>query len=62
MYIQQSSYRPAYIDMVAVLVKEGGRASIRLSVLNRHPEADWELECQLDGLSEPLTYFSRSRI
>ncbi len=35
--------RPSYVDTVAIIVKKdgGSRASIRLSILNRHPEADW---------------------
>jgi alpha-N-arabinofuranosidase len=45
LWIQQTDIRPAYVDMVAVLVG----SSIRLSVLNRHPTADWEMDLRFDG-------------
>jgi alpha-N-arabinofuranosidase len=37
-WIQQMELRPAYIDAVAMVVEHSG---IRLSILNRHPTADW---------------------
>ena len=37
--------QPAYVDLVAVLVG----TSIRLSVLNRHPTADWTMNLKFDG-------------
>ncbi|KAK8850310.1 hypothetical protein IAR55_004227 [Kwoniella newhampshirensis] len=48
-YIQQGSYKPSYIDTVAVLVKTPNGLSIRLSVLNRHPEADWKAVVKIHG-------------
>ncbi|EST07240.1 Alpha-L-arabinofuranosidase, C-terminal [Kalmanozyma brasiliensis GHG001] len=49
-WIQHLS-KPAYVDCVAVLVQDQGgkKASIRLSVLNRHPTADWNGEIHFDG-------------
>lgn len=51
--------RPAYVDCVAVLVKTGNGASIRISVLNRHPTVDWTTECLFKGFGElKLDYVS----
>lgn len=45
--------RPAYIDVAAVLVtKDDGSASVRLSVLNRHPEIDWAGQFDLTGFGK----------
>ncbi|PWN54403.1 glycoside hydrolase [Violaceomyces palustris] len=45
--------RPAYVDAVGVLVedREGdpSTSSIRLSILNRHPSADWNGLIRFDG-------------
>lgn len=41
----QQLLRPAYIDLVAVY--DDGRA--RVSVLNRHPEVDWEAKIRMEG-------------
>jgi alpha-N-arabinofuranosidase len=42
--------KAAYVDMTAVVVDlEDGKSSIRLSILNRHPEADWEGELAFTG-------------
>lgn len=43
--------KPAYVDCVAMIVQEqdSQRASIRLSVLNRHPLADWSGDIRFDG-------------
>lgn len=46
-WIQQAGLKPAYIDMVAMITPDN--KSIRLSVLNRHPTADWSLDLRLDG-------------
>ncbi|WRT64407.1 uncharacterized protein IL334_001339 [Kwoniella shivajii] len=48
-YIQQANYRPTYIDSVAVQVKTDGGLSVRLSVLNRHPTADWDAKISFSG-------------
>lgn len=44
---------PAYVDITGIIVdsKEEGKASIRLSVLNRHPEVDWEGKFKFDGFN-----------
>ena len=45
--------KPAYVDVVAIIVKkEGKKTSIRLSVLNRHPDAAWEGELNFDHFGE----------
>jgi hypothetical protein len=45
--------KPAYVDVVAIIVKKAGKkASIRLSVLNRHPEAAWEGVLNFDHFGE----------
>lgn len=41
----QQLLKPAYMDLVAVY--DDGRA--RVSVLNRHPDVDWEAEIRMDG-------------
>lgn len=43
--------KPGYVDCVAMIVEEEGsrRASIRLTVLNRHPTADWNGKISFDG-------------
>lgn len=41
--------KPTYIDIVALLVENENGASIRVSVLNRHPSADWTGEVSLPG-------------
>ena len=43
--------KPAYVDCVAMIVEEEGskHASIRLSVLNRHPTADWNGKIDFEG-------------
>lgn len=48
-FIQQIHEQPAYIDMVAVAVKTDNGHSIRLSVLNRHPELEWRSPLKFDG-------------
>ncbi|WWC58875.1 uncharacterized protein I303_101420 [Kwoniella dejecticola CBS 10117] len=48
-YIQQAGYNPSYIDSVAVLVKTPEGLSIRVSVLNRHPTADWVTNIGFSG-------------
>nr|XP_019049579.1 alpha-N-arabinofuranosidase [Kwoniella bestiolae CBS 10118]OCF28509.1 alpha-N-arabinofuranosidase [Kwoniella bestiolae CBS 10118] len=50
-YIQQGGYKPAYIDSVAVMVETSDGLSIRLSILNRHPTADWEAKIAFTGLN-----------
>jgi hypothetical protein len=50
--------KPAYVDVVAIIVKKPNensknkKASIRLSVLNRHPEAAWEGVLKFDHFGE----------
>ena len=42
--------KAAYVDMTAVVVDlEDGKSSIRLSILNRHPEATWEGDLTFTG-------------
>lgn len=42
--------KAAYVDMTAVVVDlENGKSSIRLSILNRHPEADWQGDVEFTG-------------
>ena len=38
---------PAYVDIVALLNKD--QTSVRISILNRHPEADWQCSLALEG-------------
>ncbi len=53
--IQQIEMQPAYIDTVAVFVKDTVKgASIRMSVLNRHPSADWTAKTVFSGFSRSL--------
>lgn len=43
--------KPTYVDMVALVVapsQSSGNSSIRLSVLNRHPSADFPLNLAFD--------------
>jgi alpha-N-arabinofuranosidase len=44
--------KPTYIDIVAMYTasSSSSRPSIRLSVLNRHPTADWTLDVEVKGL------------
>ena len=53
-WIQQCNLQPKYIDIVAVFSTPGndGRSIIRLSVLNRHPTADWKADLRFDGFSQ----------
>jgi alpha-N-arabinofuranosidase len=45
--------RPAYVDVVAILVtNDDGSSSVRLSVLNRHPEIDWDGQFDLNGFGK----------
>jgi hypothetical protein len=52
--------KPAYVDVVAIIVhkpsensiSKKARASIRLSVLNRHPEAAWDGVLNFDHFGE----------
>lgn len=53
-HIQMMQMKPAYIDMVAIVVGN----SIRISILNRHPTADWEARCIFDGFGEQLSCLS----
>ncbi|OXG41202.1 alpha-N-arabinofuranosidase [Cryptococcus neoformans] len=48
-YIQQGNYKPSYVDSVAILVETEKGASIRVSVLNRHPEVDWSSKIGFSG-------------
>ncbi|WWC86548.1 uncharacterized protein L201_001425 [Kwoniella dendrophila CBS 6074] len=48
-YIQQGGYKPSYVDSVAVLVETPNGCSIRLSVLNRHPTAEWKADVTFLG-------------
>ncbi|OCF54383.1 alpha-N-arabinofuranosidase [Kwoniella mangroviensis CBS 10435] len=50
-YIQQGAYKPPYIDSVAVMVKTSNGCSIRLSILNRHPTADWQVKIGFSGFN-----------
>jgi alpha-N-arabinofuranosidase len=58
-YIQQMDMKPAYVDIVAIVVdggssdgQKGDGKSIRMSVLNRHPSADWEGKIALPDFGE----------
>ncbi len=48
-WIQQTAIKPTYIDIIAVLVKTDTGSSIRISVINRHPEADWTMSLTFAG-------------
>ena len=51
--------RPDYIDTSALIVRsttQAGEASIRLSVLNRHPEASWTGGLCLEGFGKCQEY------
>jgi alpha-N-arabinofuranosidase len=39
--------KPAYIDTVAMITAD--KNSIRLSILNRHPTVDYDLDLRFDG-------------
>jgi hypothetical protein len=39
--------KPAYIDTVAMITAD--KTSIRLSILNRHPTADFDVDLRFDG-------------
>lgn len=42
-FIQHVKTNPRYIDLVAIVKdSEDGKKSIRVSVMNRHPELDWD--------------------
>jgi len=41
-HIQMMEMKPSYIDSVAIVVDTVQGTSIRLSILNRHPTADWK--------------------
>lgn len=55
--IEQTGMKPSYIDMVAVTVEKDGAESIRLSILNRHPTADWDGVFKFEGLGKYLSSF-----
>lgn len=43
--------KPTYVDIVGLVVpssKPTGKSSIRLSILNRHPSADFPLDLKFD--------------
>jgi alpha-N-arabinofuranosidase len=46
-WIQHAGLKPAYIDTVAMITPDS--KSIRVSVLNRHPKADWDVDFRFDG-------------
>lgn len=49
-WIQQMA-KPAYVDVVGLVVPSAnaaGKSSIRLSVLNRHPSADFKVDLKFD--------------
>lgn len=49
-FIQSMHSAPRYVDMVSVCVEDGnGGVSIRLSILNRHPSADWTAPITFSG-------------
>lgn len=50
----QQLLRPSYVDLVAVY--DDGRA--RVSVLNRHPEVDWEADIRMEGPVEVIELYS----
>lgn len=53
--------KPVYIDTVAmVLKKDGDKASIRISVLNRHPTSDWTGGLITNGFGKAACSCSRS--
>lgn len=41
-FVQQIKCNPRYIDIVAMGIDDGDKRSVRVSVLNRHPELDWD--------------------
>ena len=41
--------RPCYVDTVAIVLNTPNGQSIRLSVLNRHPSADWKCNLKFEG-------------
>lgn len=48
-WIQQTEMQPAYIDAVAMMI---GDTDIRISILNRHPTADWTTKIDFAGFGE----------
>jgi hypothetical protein len=51
--IQTLKLQPAYIDLIAIVVDTTDGISIRVSVLNRHPTADWKADFRLDAFGKP---------
>lgn len=55
MFIQQMQINPNYIDTSAIIVRSNPgdpQASIRVSVLNRYPTANWTGGVKVQGFSE----------
>jgi hypothetical protein len=53
MWTQHHQVYPAYIDTVAIRVDIGSeRVSIRISILNRHPDIDWDAKFEVCDLGE----------
>ena len=48
-WIQGNNLRPAYVDTVALYVKESDGEHVRISTVNRHPEADWSTSIDIPG-------------
>ena len=51
-WIQQCRLLPTYIDAVAVYVDSAEGSKIHLSVINRHPTADWIFKLEFDDFGE----------
>ena len=50
-YIQQNNVKPSYVDIVAVHVGN----SVNVSVVNRHPEAEWVADFCMDDFGKWFT-------
>jgi alpha-N-arabinofuranosidase len=51
-WIEQIGVRPTYIDLAGVTIStKDGSTSLRISVLNRHPSADWTAHFKFDGFT-----------
>ena len=60
-HIQLMDMKPAYVDIVAIAVDKGDQGNshlghgsvIRMSILNRHPTADWKADVSVHDMGKP---------
>ena len=51
-HIQMMEMKPSYIDSVAIVVDGDQGLSVRISILNRHPSADWKARISIPDFGE----------